>query len=85
MDTPFAMAAWADSFGVDDDMLFLSDPKGMLGKALGATFDAGPFGLRGRRYAMLLDDLKIMAWQLEETGGLTCSTADKFLESIVGL
>ena len=85
MDTPFAMAAWAKSLGVDDDMLFLSDPRGMLGKALGATFDAGPLGLRGRRYAMLLDNLKIRAWQLEETGELTCSTADNFLESIDGL
>ena len=85
MDTPFAMAAWAKSFGVDGDIMFLSDPKGVLGKALSATFDAGPFGLRGRRYAMLLDNLKIRAWQLEETGELTCSTANMFLESIAGL
>lgn len=49
MDTPFAMHAWGKQMAPNDDVLFLSDPQGQLAKALGVTFQAGPFGLRSSR------------------------------------
>lgn len=49
MDTPFAMHAWGKQLAAGSDVLFLSDPQGQLAKALGVTFQAGPFGLRSSR------------------------------------
>ncbi|KAL0036652.1 hypothetical protein WJX79_004317 [Trebouxia sp. C0005] len=59
MDTPFAMQAWADQFGAGKDFLFLSDIQGQMAKSLGTTFQAGPFGLRPTRFAMMVEDMNI--------------------------
>jgi peroxiredoxin len=49
LDSPFAMHAWQQQLGVTPSILFLSDPKGQLLKGLGAVFEAGPLGTRGKR------------------------------------
>ncbi|DBB10246.1 hypothetical protein WJX82_000090 [Trebouxia sp. C0006] len=82
MDTPFAMQAWADQLRVGKDFLFLSDIQGQLAKSLGTTFEAGPFGLRPTRFAMMLEDMNITKWEIETGGTLECSTADTFLADL---
>lgn len=82
MDTPFAMQAWADQLGVGKDFLFLSDIQGQLAKSLGTTFQAGPFGLRPTRFAMMLEDMNITKWEIETGGALQFSTADIFLADL---
>ncbi|KAL3157373.1 hypothetical protein ABBQ32_011850 [Trebouxia sp. C0010 RCD-2024] len=82
MDTPFVMHAWAEQLGASEEFLFLSDVSGQLAKSLGTTFQAGPFGLRPTRFAMMLVDMNITRWEIETGGHLESSAADKFLADL---
>lgn len=82
MDTPFAMHAWAQQLGAGPDFVFLSDVQGQLAKSLGTIFQAGAFGTRPNRFAMMLEDMIITKWEVEAEGGLKCSMADQFLADL---
>ncbi|MFD1794988.1 peroxiredoxin [Paracoccus aurantiacus] len=74
---PFVMGAWATDTGADKaGLTFLSDADGAFTKAMGMNFDAPPAGLLGRskRYAMLVEDGTITAFQAEESPG-QCSVS----------
>ncbi|MDO5528012.1 MAG: peroxiredoxin [Paracoccus sp. (in: a-proteobacteria)] len=71
---PFVMAAWAKDTGADKAGLeFLADADGSFTRAVGMEFDAPPAGLHGRskRYAMLVDNGRVTALNVEDSPG-TC-------------
>ena len=71
---PFVMKAWGEATGaVAAGITMLADAAGEFTRAIGMNFDAPPVGLisRSRRYAMLVDNGKIVALQVEESPG-TC-------------
>lgn len=83
---PFVMQAWGESTGATAaGLTMLADPASEFTKAIGMDFDAPPAGLFGRskRYAMLVEDGKVVALNLEESPG-TCevSAGEGLLEVI---
>lgn len=71
---PFVMGAWGESTGATAaGLTMLSDAASEFTKAIGMDFDAPPVGLiaRSKRYAMLVEDGKVTALNLEESPG-TC-------------
>ena len=71
---PFVMKAWGEATGATEaGITMLADASGTFTKALGMDFDAPPVGLvsRSKRYAMLVDDGKVVALQVEASPG-TC-------------
>ncbi len=83
---PFVMGAWGESTGATAAGLsMMSDPASEFTKAIGMDFDAPPVGLFGRskRYAMLVEDGKVTALNLEENpGACEISAGEGLLETI---
>ncbi len=83
---PFVMSAWGESTGATAaGLTMLSDAASEFTKAIGMDFDAPPVGLisRSKRYAMLVEDGKVVALNLEENPGM-CETSagEGLLETI---
>ncbi len=79
---PFVMHAWGDKLGIDGMLMMLSDGNGDFTSAVGMTFDltSNGFGIRSRRYAMLIDDNYVVHLDVDEIGaGCTVSSAEHFL------
>ncbi len=69
---PFVMNAWGETTGATNAGLsMLSDAASEFTKAVGMDFDAPPVGLyaRSKRYAMLVEDGKVITLNLEENPG----------------
>ncbi len=83
---PFVMSAWGESTGATAaGLTMLSDAASEFTKALGMDFDAPPVGLiaRSKRYAMLVEDGKVVALNLEENPGVCeVSAGEGLLETI---
>ena len=60
---PFVMDAWGKANNVGNNILMLADPFINFTKAIGAEVDKSGrgLGIRSNRYAMLIDNLKILA------------------------
>ncbi|WP_377192226.1 peroxiredoxin [Ruegeria meonggei] len=83
---PFVMGAWGESTGATAaGLTMLSDAASEFTKALGMDFDAPPAGLfaRSKRYAMVVENGKVTALNLEENPG-TCeiSAGESLLDAI---
>lgn len=83
---PFVMKAWGEATGAADaGLTMLGDASAEFTKAIGMEFDAPPAGLyaRSKRYAMLVEDGKVTALNLEESPG-TCeiSAGETLLDAI---
>ncbi|SLN46275.1 peroxiredoxin [Ruegeria meonggei] len=83
---PFVMGAWGESTGATAaGLTMLSDAASEFTKALGMDFDAPPAGLfaRSKRYAMVVENGKVTALNLEENPG-TCeiSAGEGLLDAI---
>ncbi|MTI01278.1 MULTISPECIES: peroxiredoxin [Alphaproteobacteria] len=83
---PFVMKAWGEATGATDaGLTMLADAASEFTKAIGMDFDAPPAGLiaRSKRYAMLVDDGKVVALNLEENpGACEISAGEGLLEAI---
>ncbi len=64
----FVMGAWAKASGAEDQITFLADGNGDFAKAVGLEMDgtAVGFGLRSKRYAMLLDNGVVKSLHVED-------------------
>lgn len=74
---PFVMGAWGESTGATAaGITFLCDADASFTKAIGLDFTAPPVGLvdRSKRYAMVVDDGKVVTLHLEESPG-TCEAS----------
>lgn len=83
---PFVMHAWGESTGAAAaGLTMLGDATSEFTKALGMDFDAPPVGLiaRSKRYAMLVEDGKVVALNLEENPGVCeVSAGEALLDAI---
>ena len=78
---PFVMKAWCDVNKANNDIIFLADGNATFSKALGLTFDGGMYslGIRGQRFAMILNGLKVEKLFIEKPGVFDVSSAEKVL------
>ena len=82
---PFVMNSWGKENNVDKKVLMLADPFLNFTKAIGAEVDKSSrgLGIRSNRYAMLVNDMKIVKLQEEkDTGSCEISAAENFLELV---
>ncbi|MDU8912618.1 peroxiredoxin [Aestuariicoccus sp. MJ-SS9] len=79
---PFVMKVWGETTGATDaGITMLADPGSAFTKAIGMDFDAPPAGLHGRsqRYAMLVEDGKVVLFHEELGRGVCEATAGEAL------
>lgn len=77
----FVMGAWGDAQNAEE-ILMLADGNGEFTKALDLELDASGFGMgtRSQRYAMVVEDGKVTAMNVEPDAGVDVSAAEKILE-----
>ncbi|MFS0735688.1 peroxiredoxin [Sphingomonas sp. 1P06PA] len=79
----FVMGAWGKSAGADG-ITMLADGNGEFAKALDLTMDGSAFGLglRGQRFAMIVNDGTIEQLHVEAPGEFKVSSAEYLLEQL---
>jgi peroxiredoxin len=77
----FVMKAWGKSQSTDGKVEMLADGNGDYTKALGLDFDASGFGmgLRGQRFALLVDNGVVKQVNVEAKGEFKVSSAEYVL------
>jgi len=78
---PFVMEAWGKSYNLKDELTLIADVKGDFTKSIGAEFNWRGWGLRSKRYTMLLED-GVVKKLVEEEGKCELTTAESFLSQI---
>jgi glutaredoxin/glutathione-dependent peroxiredoxin len=81
----FVMNAWAEASGAEGIVEMLADGNGDFAKAIGLEMDGTPigFGIRSKRYAMLLDDGVVKALHVEaQPGTAQESSAERLLADL---
>ncbi|KAG5537732.1 hypothetical protein RHGRI_024998 [Rhododendron griersonianum] len=81
---PFVMKAWAKTYPENKHVKFLADGSATYTQALGLELDLSEKGLgtRSRRFALLVDDLKVKVANIESGGEFTVSGADEILSAL---
>ena len=78
---PFVMDAWGRSYNLKDQITLLADVNGNFTKSIGAEFNWRGWGLRSKRYTMLLEN-GIVKKLVEEEGKCELTAAENFLKEI---
>ena len=80
----FVMNAWGKASGAGEKVLMLADGNGEYSKALGLELDARAFGmgLRGQRFALVLDDGVVKHVNVEAPGQFKVSAAEYVLAQL---
>ncbi len=80
----FVMDAWGKDRGVADKVMMLADGNGDYVKALGLELDATGFGmgLRGERFAIIVDDGVATHVAVEAPGQFEVSSAESILDNL---
>eukprot|EP01037_Dinobryon_pediforme_P016905 gene16905-17092_t len=80
---PFVMKAWGAASG-SADVTMLADGNGDLAKALDLTMDGSGFGLglRGQRFAAVINDGVVEQLHVEAPGDFKVSSAEYVLENL---
>ena len=80
----FVMDAWGKDRGVGDKVTMLADGNGEYVKALGLELDASGFGmgLRGERFAIIVDDGVATHVAVEAPGKFEVSSAEAILDQL---
>ncbi|KAL2455136.1 Peroxiredoxin-2B [Forsythia ovata] len=81
---PFVMKAWAKTYPDNKHVKFLADGSASYTKALGLELDLSDKGLgtRSRRFALLVEDLKVKVANIEAGGDFTVSSAEDILKAL---
>ncbi len=81
---PFVMKAWGAASGVAGKVTMLADGNGEFARAVGLDADMSGFGLgvRGKRYAMVVNDGVVEQLHIEGPGEFRVSSADYLLEQL---
>jgi peroxiredoxin len=79
---PFVMEAWGKKQAVEGKVSMVSDGSGRFSRAMGLEIDlrTAGFGLRSKRYAMIVDDGEIVHLNVEDGLGLETSDASTMLD-----
>lgn len=80
----FVMDAWGKDRGVGDDVVMLADGNGEYAKALGLEMDGTGYGMgmRGQRFAIVVDDGVATHVGIEAPGQFEVSKAEAILASL---
>jgi len=80
----FVMDAWGKDRGVGDKVMMLADGNGDYAKALGLDFDASAngMGVRGQRFAIVVDDGIATHVAVEAAGEFDVSKAESILGTL---
>jgi len=80
----FVMHAWGQERGVGDSVVMLADGNGEYAKALGLEMDGTAFGMgmRGQRFAIVVDDGTATHVAVEAPGQFEVSKAESILEQL---
>ncbi|MGD2167081.1 MAG: peroxiredoxin [Gammaproteobacteria bacterium] len=80
----FVMSAWGQAANVGDSVLMLADGNATYTKALGLEFDGSGFGMgvRGQRFAMIVDDGVVSSLSVEPPGQFGVSSAESVLGAL---
>ncbi|MFO1392679.1 MAG: peroxiredoxin [Steroidobacteraceae bacterium] len=80
----FVMKAWGKASAVEDKVLMLADGNGDYAKALGLDMDATGFGMgiRGKRFAVVVDDGIVKGLYVEAPGEFKVSSAEHVLSQL---
>ncbi len=80
----FVMDAWGKDRGVGDDVVMLADGNGEYARALGLEMDASGFGMgmRGQRFAIVVDDGVASHVAVEGPGEFEVSKAESILNAL---
>ncbi len=78
----FVMGAWGQQQNVEDRILMIADGNADLTRALGLEVDlsARGMGVRSQRYAMIINDGKVEALNVEAPGQFEVSDAESMLK-----
>ncbi|KAH6754887.1 thioredoxin-dependent peroxidase 1 [Perilla frutescens var. hirtella] len=81
---PFVMKVWAKTYPDNKHVKFLADGSGTYTKALGLELDLTEkgLGIRSRRFALLVEDLKVKVVNIESGGEFTVSSAEDILKAL---
>ena len=83
---PYVMSAWGVFNHAKDKVVFATDINAAFSKALGATIDLSfkDMGERTARYALIIDDLKVVDFASDEgdTGKLQNASIDTILQKL---
>ncbi|XP_073052323.1 peroxiredoxin-2B-like [Primulina eburnea] len=81
---PFVMKAWAKTYPVNKHVKFLADGSGKYTTSLGLELDLSEkgLGIRSRRFALLVEDLKVTIANVESGGEFTVSSAEDILKAL---
>ena len=79
----FVMGAWSQDKNAEE-LLMLADGNAELTRALGLELDGSGFGLgiRSQRFAMIIEDGKVTALNVEAPGQYEVSSAEAILEAL---
>jgi len=80
----FVMDAWGKDRGVGDNVMMLADGNGEYARALGLEMDGSGFGMgmRGQRFAIVVDDGVATHVGVEAPGQFEVSKAEAILEAL---
>jgi len=80
----FVMDAWGKDRGVGDDVMMLADGNGEYARALGLEMDGTGFGMgmRGQRFAIVVDNGIATHVGVEAPGQFEVSKAEAILEAL---
>ena len=78
----FVMSAWGKHLGAEGKVLMLADGSGDYTRALGLELDARRFGMgmRGQRFALVVDDGRVSYIAIEEPARFDVTRAEAILE-----
>lgn len=81
----FVLDAWAKQSGAGNGLTFLADGNGEFTRAIGMQMDASGFGMgeRSKRYAMIVDDGKVVGVFVEPAPGQAEETSAEKILSIL--
>lgn len=80
----FVMGAWGKSAGAGDAVVMAADGNGEYTRALGLELDARGFGMgmRGQRFALLIEDGVVKQVHVEAPGEFKVSSAEHMLGAL---
>jgi peroxiredoxin len=80
----FVMQAWGQAHGCEGKVQMLADGNAEYTKALGLEMDATAFGMgiRGQRFALIVEDGVVKSVNVEQNGEFKVSSAESVLEQL---
>ncbi|XP_058763256.1 peroxiredoxin-2B-like [Vicia villosa] len=81
---PYVMSAWAKTYQENKHVKFLADGSAKYTQALGVELDLtdGGLGARSKRFALLIENLKVKVANIESGAEFTISGAEKILKAL---